>query len=261
MEVKQEPTDICNEEIQAPQSYAEFLDIDNFLKDMTEDELYKSFLNDNGGGEATFSSLPDISNYSTEVLPSLPIATQIATSPSQSISQTPQQVQVLPVKKEVSSVKTSSAKKQKVEKQKDERYHKRLVANKKSAQASRERKKLLRGELEDKIVALTKENANLLISITAVETENKVLQNEFVQLQNMINDSTSMTKFAAMQQYNNPLQYDTSAALKGIVSSPMATALYMMVVLNSFSHIFNKQAAFSDTAQSLLSSSNTIEVN
>jgi hypothetical protein len=256
MEVKQEPLNITHEDIQS----TEWADIDTFLSGIAEDNIYTSFLNEEGAETTSFSTLPDIalSNFSTEVVASLPPQELPQIQPSSVI-----------VKKEMESKapiskSTPQAKKQKVEKveKKDnERYHKRLVANKKSAQASRERKKVLRTELEEKVDNLTRENANLLLSITAVETENRVLKNEFVQLQNLINDSTSMTKFAAMQQYNNPLQYDTSPVLKGIVSSPMAAALYMMVVLNSFSHYFNKQASFTDASLTPLATSTTIEVN
>jgi hypothetical protein len=144
----------------------------------------------------------------------------------------------------------------KVEKVPEDKYNKRLLANKKSAQASRERKKNLRGELEQKVIDLSKENTNLQIQITEVETENKVLANEVIQLQKLIEDSTQMTKFAAMQQYNNPLQFDTSRLLKPITASPVAAALYMMAILNTYGHYFTNLPSYQQHVESALQSNN-----
>jgi len=134
----------------------------------------------------------------------------------------------------------------------DEKYKKRLVANKKSAQASRERKKELRIELESKVSSLTKENANIAYEITELTTENRVLKNEYIHLQKLINDSSVLSKAMAWATMNTKLQQQlqhmagTKPAapynFEGNVSQTTA-ALYLMVVLHSFSQYFGSIAA------------------
>jgi len=118
----------------------------------------------------------------------------------------------------------------------------------------------MKTELEGKVVSLTKENAELQIAITAMHTENKVLKEEFIQLQNMITESTSsITKLGASSS-TTPLQYDSSneeikkSKISSNSSSPFATAIYLMIFLNSFGQYFNKMSAYENS--NLLSTNN-----
>jgi len=105
-----------------------------------------------------------------------------------------------------------------------------LEANKKSAQASRERKKALRVELEIKYDQLKQENAQLGTQITELETENKVLKGEFVHLQNLITHSAHLSKIMDKANLANaPL-----LTLPKNVSETTAALFYLMVVLKTF---------------------------
>jgi len=228
---------------------AELLDIDQFLKNISEEELYKTFLNDpNSISLETTSVLPILSPVNINLPETIPT------------HQTP-----ILLKPKIEPGTTQINKKVKIEEdikpiyKEGERYHKRLVANKRSAQASRERKKQMKTELEGKVVSLTKENAELQIAITAMHTENKVLKEEFIQLQNMITESTSsITKLGASS--TTPLQYDSSneeikkSKITSNSSSPFATAIYLMIFLNSFGQYFNKMSAYENS--NLLSTNN-----
>jgi len=85
----------------------------------------------------------------------------------------------------------------------DEKYKKRLISNKRSAQASRERKKLLKNELEAKLAELRKGQLALLESISELETENKVLKREFMNLQQLISDSALLSKLLLLLSSNS----------------------------------------------------------
>ena len=166
----------------------------------------------------------------------------------------------------------------------------RLQANKKSAQASRERKKALKVELEAKLQILTRENASLHTQTTQLETENKVLKNEFIQLQNLINDSTVMSKLLNQQlnnnsnnnvantnnsnsnnltitpSNNNVISFTTSQQEEIIKpinfnnnNNNAAAALYLMIVLHSFGQHFNKITMSSPSINNSINS-NTVSV-
>jgi len=123
---------------------------------------------------------------------------------------------------------------------KPEKHQKRLEANKKSAQASRERKKILKGDLEFKLQELFQQNQTLSKEIIQLETENKVLKNEFIQLQNIISQSTlpllgSTLKFE---------EAETSNTFSG------TAFMYLLIVLETFSQHFT----------SLLPKTNPVEI-
>jgi len=105
---------------------------------------------------------------------------------------------------------------------------------KKSAQASRERKKALKVELEIKYDQLKKENAQLGTQITELETENKVLKGEFVHLQNLITHSAHLSKMMDKANLANaPL-----LTLPNTISDTTAALFYLMVVLKTFGQQF-----------------------
>ena len=130
----------------------------------------------------------------------------------------------------------------------DDKYQRRLQANKKSAQASRyllfstlvmlfrERKKALKVELEQKVEILTKENAFLRTQMIQLETENRVLKNEFVQLQNTISESAIMSRAMAKQLSLLPTESVDGTVDKNTAQA--AATLYLMMVLHSFGQYF-----------------------
>jgi hypothetical protein len=110
-----------------------------------------------------------------------------------------------------------------------------LEANKKSAQASRERKKMLKCTLEEQLGQLSLENSDLATQITELETENKVLKNEFIHLQQLISESPILSKLVAranmsfLPSLNLPSQ-PTSSNATPVVSSPTASTTNNIVV-------------------------------
>jgi len=111
----------------------------------------------------------------------------------------------------------------------DDKYQRRLVANKRSAQASRERKKAMRNELEEKVTFLTQESASLKAEMNKVELENEMLKKEFEQIRK------ALSKSDLFQNIQNP----TSDA-----ETPTSTSasVYLMMVLYSFSQHLAQQA-------------------
>jgi len=148
----------------------------------------------------------------------------------------------------------------------DDKYLKRLEANKLSAQASRERKKQLKTLLEDQMTTLSEENKKLGTEITQLETENKVLKSEFVQLQTLIYESPILSKMMAQQfsmslpsieemeqKKMNKLQERADATTPPLftpsLNSDPAALMYLMVMLRTFGQYFNTQAVDINTTQ------------
>jgi len=115
------------------------------------------------------------------------------------------------------------------------KYVKRLIANKKSAQASRERKKVLKVELEKKLKLLREENSHLSTTITELETENKLLKSEFVHLQGVINDSAALSKILTRANMESlPKIGNDSESYPGtpkLMASNLNTAALMYLLL------------------------------
>jgi len=158
----------------------------------------------------------------------------------------------IPIKREVKKPRKTGSRKNKVPKQQvDEKYLKRLEANKLSAQASRERKKQLKFTLEEQMGQLEAENKQLGTEITQLETENKVLKGEFVQLQNLIAQSPILSKLMAQQiSMSLPsveeMELRKEKKIKELSNSaqplftPSATTdpaafMYLLIVLQTFS--------------------------
>jgi hypothetical protein len=140
----------------------------------------------------------------------------------------------------------------------DDKYVKRLEANKLSAQASRERKKHLKNTLEEQANQLLQENSKLGIEITQLETENKVLKGEFLQLQNLIAQSPIFSKLMAqrislnlpsveqMEQKRLERLEMNSKSLPLFTpsqSSDPTALMYLMIVMQTFSQFWNTQIA------------------
>jgi len=262
---------ICNEELELGTQnygltdYSAMVDLDSFLKNMNEDDLYTSMLY-NKGDSTLESVLPPLHNEpfasditlsppTSTLLPTFALPVTIKTEPQETIAKAPF-VFSPEVANTRSNSKTSAAKKPRVTKDKvdapvavaaaavapvkeDDKYHRRLQANKKSAQASRERKKALKAELEIKLESLTKENAQMRDRIIQMDTENKVLKNEFVELQNLIGNSKIMSN--SLSATPLPIQLDSAETVK---PNQAAAALYLMIVLHSFGNMFGGKAPF-----------------
>lgn len=120
----------------------------------------------------------------------------------------------------------------------EDKQSKRLIANKKSAQASRERKKQLKIHLEHKVKELTAEKSELGTKITQLETENKVLKGEFVHLQRMISESPILSKMMARSNMESLPEVDPKMRKELPPTLTNAACFYLMVMLYSFGQHF-----------------------
>jgi len=126
----------------------------------------------------------------------------------------------------------------------DEKHIKRLIANKKSAQASRQRKKVLKADLEEKFEQYTTEHEKLKEEVISLETENRLLKTEFLHVQKMITDSPFLTKFLMAQLMN--LVHENPQALKipssTVANNPgqMASMVCLLMILHSFGPFFKQ---------------------
>jgi len=110
----------------------------------------------------------------------------------------------------------------------DEKYQRRLVANKKSAQASRERKKALRSNLEDRVNGLIEDNASLAVEMERLESDNKDLKRQFEQLQQVLSLQVNESSEVLSELMAEKPAEDAAA------SSPSAS-MYLLLVLYSMS--------------------------
>jgi len=120
----------------------------------------------------------------------------------------------------------------------DDKYKKRLVANKRSAQASRERKKQLKVELEQVVDKYVEENGTLATQITELQTENKVLKAEFVQLQRLITESAVLSKLMARANMTFLPPTNVDPNVQPTSTQQAAAMWYLMIVLYSFNQYF-----------------------
>jgi len=176
----------------------------------------------------------------------------------------------VPVKRETKKPRRSGSQKSKksktVKEESDDKYLRRLEANKLSAQASRERKKQLKTLLEEQMNILSTENSKLGTEITQLETENKVLKSEFVQLQTLISQSPILSKLMAQQiSINLPtieemeqkkmdklqkrVESETLPLFTPSLNSDPAAFMYLMVMLQTFGQYFNNQAVNTNSIQ------------
>jgi len=97
---------------------------------------------------------------------------------------------------------------------------------------------------------LNNENTQLQTEITELETENKVLKNEFIHLQKMINDSPFFSKLLARANMTMPsvdLSYynQNQDLAKDTLTSTnnTAVALFLAFMMNSFNNFFPSQVS------------------
>jgi len=112
----------------------------------------------------------------------------------------------------------------------------RLIKNRESAQASRQRKKSRVDELERRVKDLTHENSLLKENITALTTENTQLKSEVGFLQAVVNKSGITNVFSL-----SPTNYNSNLVGKQQNGIPPTTTgrLVLMVVLFSFGLFFS----------------------
>lgn len=213
-------------------------DLENLLKNLNEEHFN--------------SLLPEQPSFEINTPLEMPNIEQSIPSPLETLEVKPS-ISLLKEKKRripLSSSTNQSYKKQKItpkeemnqtknsfRKLKDEKYQKRLEANKKSAQQSRERKKALKNILEQDVTKLKSENKKLETQITELQTENKVLKREFLHLQNLINDSSLLSKLLAKTNYENFQSVNSKKALP-IANDQLTVYMYLIIVLHSFSQHF-----------------------
>lgn len=275
---------------------------DSILKNMSEDELYNCFLNDPTSTSSSANSsnitpvssplneppvqfdtlepneFPDLSSLDLSEYLLQPIKQEpgiglresngeLKLSPAlaRNAIETEKRRIMLKDNKATKKPRTIKHEPVKIEQKpikREEKYQKRLQANKRSAQASRERKKALKIELEQKVEELSEENSSLGTAITELETENKVLKNEFIHLQRLIGESSILSKLMAKANVNSSTsettetQTNTSAsttdststivdplsqALDSLAPPPMNTTafMYLMIVMYTFSQHFS----------------------
>eukprot|EP01114_Cavostelium_apophysatum_P017004 TRINITY_DN4956_c0_g1_i1.p1 TRINITY_DN4956_c0_g1~~TRINITY_DN4956_c0_g1_i1.p1 ORF type:complete len:287 (-),score=60.95 TRINITY_DN4956_c0_g1_i1:73-933(-) len=256
----------------APSAGGQFpFNFDSLLKDMSEEDLYNAFLNNSQQNSAS-SDIPPVQLSTVEAseFPDLS-ALDLSEYLLQPIKQEPTEekanprlVEVLPEKRKSPREASKVNKKARVIKpetkpepvkvefptgkytagtvKKEDKYQKRLQANKRSAQASRERKKALKIELEQKVDELVEENAQLGTAITELETENKVLKNEFIHLQRLIGESSILTKLMARANMSLlPPEVPETADGQANRNAANPTAFfYLMIVLYTFNQHFNQ---------------------
>lgn len=248
-------------------NYADSLTFDSILSSISEDDLYKCFIQttaDQNNDDVATNQLPnvlegpefpDLASIDLSEFFLQPVKPEPIDSPKVSVfnhAEAPDIKRKIPLKdnKLIKKQKLEFKKEVKIEapkvSKKEDKYQKRLQANKRSAQASRERKKALKVELEQKVDELTEENANLGTQITELETENKVLKNEFIHLQRLICDSSILSKLMAkasspMPSSNSTQVKETDANLTLPTNSNNygAAFTYLMVILYSFGQHFN----------------------
>jgi len=263
------------------------LDLDSILHDLNQDQLYDFFIPlDDVFGAASFNSmntasssddqladffqeLPDIQSTPAHIKPDpdapfhLPFSSHFMNPGSKKRKgivevpfdgskkqrwETETIATPTPLKAEV----TNTIKRGKRER--DDKYLRRLKANKKSAQASRERKKEEKIQLEQVVEELSKENKLMETEITQMETENKVLKGEFVQLQKLISDSAILSKLMARAASMQLAASDNERMMKEASSSKKipfslskdsfsnvnpAAFMYLLIVLQSFGQYFS----------------------
>jgi len=121
------------------------------------------------------------------------------------------------------------------EEKRELKRQRRLIKNRESAQASRQRKKSHVDDLEKKVMNLTKENSDLFHKVTNLTKENEQLKTEVTYLQNMISKSGFMDLISTGVKKVKSLQNDVKS------SSVKTTGIAFCVLLFTFGFLFNFQ--------------------
>eukprot|EP01117_Protostelium_nocturnum_P013353 TRINITY_DN4977_c0_g1_i1.p1 TRINITY_DN4977_c0_g1~~TRINITY_DN4977_c0_g1_i1.p1 ORF type:complete len:250 (-),score=68.58 TRINITY_DN4977_c0_g1_i1:130-879(-) len=115
---------------------------------------------------------------------------------------------------------------------------KRLEANKRSAQASRDRKKQLKEELEEKVEVLSQEKTEISSEITRLKAENDVMKRELVSLHEMIGQSPLLSKM--MERAQTQSLYNINRTEPASTTSPAAAQWYTFIAMHMYLQHFNE---------------------
>ncbi len=122
------------------------------------------------------------------------------------------------------------------EERKELKRQRRLIKNRESAQASRQRKKNYMETLEQQVATLNSENNRLREHITALSTENKSLKDEVIYLHDMIKKTPGLsTLFTAGASY----MASFSKGQQNLSANVKSAGLCLMILLFSFGLFFN----------------------
>jgi hypothetical protein len=122
------------------------------------------------------------------------------------------------------------------EERKELKRQRRLIKNRESAQASRQRKKNYMETLEQQVATLNSENNRLREHITALGTENKNLKDEVIYLHDMIKKTPGLsTLFTAGANY----MASFSKGQQNLSANVKSAGLCLMILLFSFGLFFN----------------------
>jgi len=122
------------------------------------------------------------------------------------------------------------------EERKELKRQRRLIKNRESAQASRQRKKNYMETLEQQVANLNGENNRLREHITALSTENKSLKDEVIYLHDMIKKTPGLsTLFTAGANY----MASFSKGQQNLSANVKSAGLCLMILLFSFGLFFN----------------------
>jgi hypothetical protein len=186
----------------------------------------KRKLNDNSSEDIPIKEEDDIDDFSNINLPE---------DPDQKLSR--EELLNLSSKKFEEYVRRLMAKRDLTsEERKELKRQRRLIKNRESAQASRQRKKNYMETLEQQVATLNGENNRLREHITALSTENKSLKDEVIYLHDMIKKTPGLsTLFTAGANY----MASFSKGQQNLSANVKSAGLCLMILLFSFGLFFN----------------------
>lgn len=131
---------------------------------------------------------------------------------------------------------------------KELKKQRRLIKNRESAQASRQRKKSYIEKLEQKVQSLATTNATLKQQITSLQSENNSLKEEVVYLQNVIKKTPGLSTL-----FNTGINYVASLAKQqqhqpNLQNNVRAAGVCLLILLFSFGLFFPQAAQQSSGA-------------
>jgi len=122
--------------------------------------------------------------------------------------------------------------------QNDLKKYIRMIKNRESAQLSRERRKIYQDTLERALATESERHSSLKQQIIELEAENKVLQREFLEFKNLIENSNLGKAFSSFAS-NNALRVMTKTAATGDGNAQATFAMYMLICLHAFGQQFS----------------------
>jgi len=121
--------------------------------------------------------------------------------------------------------------------QSDLKKYIRMIKNRESAQLSRERRKIYQETLERALAAEGSRNSSLKQQIIELEAENKVLQREFLEFKNLIENSNLGKAFSLFAE-NNTCELMNKAAAAGDSHFRATMAMYLLLAVHAFGNQF-----------------------